>query len=317
MTTLLNQLKRHSTVVVDTGDTHAISRYAAQDVTTNPTLILQAVSSGRYDRLLDELIASVSDVPTATAVEQLSERLVVALGCILLQHVPGSVSSEIDARLSFDRPASVAKARRLVALYQAAGIPRSRVLIKLAATWEGICAARELEREGIRCNLTLVFGIAQARACAEAGAYLISPFVGRALDWHLQANPGISYAPAMEPGVQQVAAIHAYLRRHGHATLVMAASFRNIGEIVALAGCDRLTISPPLMEELASIPGVLEPALVAVPCQEAPPPALSEADFRWQLNEDAMASEKLAEGIRGFARDQCQLEWTIRHRLAR
>lgn len=317
MPTLLSQLEQYSTVVADTGDLQAVRRFAPHDATTNPSLVLKAVVSGHYDTLLDDLcaLAKAAGLPHAQAIDQLSDQLIVALGCDLLQHVPGRVSSEVDARLSFDKQASLAKARRLVALYEAAGVPRERFLIKLAATWEGIRAASELEREGIQCNLTLIFNLAQALACAEAGAFLISPFVGRVLDWHRRAYPDKEYAPASEPGVQLVAASYRFMRRHGYATSVMGASFRNVGEIVALAGCDRLTISPALLEELAVTEGSLQAALAAPADHQAPPPPLSEADFRWQMNEDAMATAQLAEGIRGFAADQRKLEALIAQRL--
>lgn len=317
MPTLLSQLEQYSTVVADTGDLQAVRRFAPHDATTNPSLVLKAVVSGHYDTLLDDLcaLAKAAGLPHAQAIDQLSDQLIVALGCDLLQHVPGRVSSEVDARLSFDKQASLAKARRLVALYEAAGVPRERFLIKLAATWEGIRAASELEREGIQCNLTLIFNLAQALACAEAGAFLISPFVGRVLDWHRRAYPDREYAPASEPGVQLVAASYRFMRRHGYATSVMGASFRNVGEIVALAGCDRLTISPALLEELAVTEGSLQAALAATADHQAPPPPLSEADFRWQMNEDAMATAQLAEGIRGFAADQSKLEALIAQRL--
>lgn len=310
MSTWLSQLKQHSTVVADTGDVQAVRRFAPQDATTNPSLVLKAMKSGQYDTLLEDLCttAVASGLPTPEAIEYVCDRLVVALGCSLMQYVPGRVSSEVDARLSFDTQASMMKARRLTALYEAAGVSRDRILIKLAATWEGIRAAAELEREGIQCNLTLIFSLAQARACAEAGVFLISPFVGRVLDWHRQALPETTFVPAQEPGVGLVMACQHFMRRHGYATSVMAASFRNVGEIVALAGCDRLTISPPLLEELAGTEGSLPAALVETSECETPPAPLSEADFRWQMNEDAMATEKLAEGIRGFTHDQRALE---------
>ncbi|WP_449433253.1 transaldolase [Pseudomonas putida] len=317
MPTLLSQLKQHSTVVADTGDLAAIRRFAPEDATTNPSLILKAVESGQHDALIDQLVTAVGalDMPLPVAVEEVCDRLVVTLGCIILQHIPGRISTEVNARLSFDSQASITKARQLVALYQAAGIGRERILIKLAATWEGIDAARALEAEGIQCNLTLIFSFAQARACAEAGVFLISPFVGRILDWHRRAHPQINYSPIHEPGVQQVGATYRYLRRYGYPTVIMGASFRNSGEILALAGCDRLTISPALLEELAMTEGVVAPALVDTSERDAPPAALTEAAFRWQLNEDPMATEKLAEGIRGFEADQCRLEALVREKL--
>jgi len=317
MPTLLSQLGQYSTVVADTGDFRAICRFAPHDATTNPTLVFQAIASGQYDALLDDLCAltKAAGVPLVEAVADISDRLIVALGCNLLQHIPGRVSSEVDARLSFDKQASLGKARRLVGVYEAAGVPRERVLMKLAATWEGIRAASTLEREGIQCNLTLIFSLAQARACAEAAVYLISPFVGRVLDWHRRACPDTEYTPAAEPGVQLVAASYGFMRRHRYRTSVMGASFRNVGEIIALAGCDRLTISPALLEALAVTEGSLKAALTTPAEHQAPPPPLSERDFRWQMNQDAMATEKLAEGIRRFAVDQGKLEALIAQRL--
>lgn len=244
-----------------------------------------------------------------------SDELIVAMGKLILQEIPGRVSTEVDARLSFDTQASLSKARHLIDLYEKSGISRDRVLIKLAATWEGIRAAEILEREGIQCNLTLIFNFAQARACAEAGAYLISPFVGRILDWHRQNEPSVTFAPEEEPGVRSVKDIHQYYRRMGYQTVVMGASFRNTGEIVALAGCDRLTISPTLLAELDSETGMLSAALTDSKEQKERPGKLLESEFRWQLNEDAMASQKLSEGIRAFASDQRVLEALIEQRL--
>ena len=318
MSNLLEQLRQHSIVVADTGDLEAIRRFAPEDATTNPSLILKAVQSGQYDGLVARVLGEVGGARSPeAAVDDACDRLVVALGERILASVPGRVSTEVNARLSFDREASIAKARRLVGLYEAAGIGRERILIKLAATWEGIRAAEVLEKDGIPCNLTLIFGFAQARACAEAGVHLISPFVGRILDWYRQADPATAYAPAEEPGVRSVRRIFDYFRRHAYPTVVMGASFRNVGEILALAGCDRLTISPALLEELAASEGVLAPALADTGEREArPAQRLGEAEFRWQMNEDAMATEKLAEGIRGFEADQLKLEALLRARLA-
>ncbi|WP_458526928.1 transaldolase [Onishia taeanensis] len=318
MPNLLEQLKQHSTVVADTGDLEAIRRFAPQDATTNPSLILKAVKSGQYDALLEEILHAARDHNGSLeeAIDEACDRLVVAMGGLILDHVPGRVSTEVNARLSFDTEGSIAKARRLVALYEEAGIGRDRILIKLASTWEGIRAAEVLEREGIECNLTLIFNFAQARACAEAGAFLISPFVGRILDWYRKADPDTSYAPEEEPGVQSVQAIYHYFRRLAYPTVVMGASFRNSGEILALTGCDRLTISPALLEELASREGTVTPVLEDTGERDTRPSPLTEAAFRWQLNEDAMATEKLAEGIRGFEADQLKLEALLRDRLA-
>lgn len=314
MPTWLSQLKQHSTVVADTGDVQAVRRFAPQDATTNPSLVLKAMQSGHYDTLLNDLCttAMATGLPTPKAIEDVCDRLVVAIGCSLMRYVPGRISSEVDARLSFDTQASLMKARRLTALYEAAGVSRDRILIKLAATWEGIRAAAELEREGIQCNLTLIFSLAQARACAQAGVYLISPFVGRVMDWHRKAQPETTWVPAQEPGVELVMACQHFMRRYGFATSVMAASFRNVGEIAALAGCDRLTISPALLEQLAATEGRLPVALAETAAGEAPPEPLNEAGFRWHMNENAMATEKLAEGIRGFTHDQQALEAIVR-----
>ncbi|WP_020683190.1 transaldolase [Marinobacterium rhizophilum] len=319
MSNSLAQLKQLSTVVADTGDLDAIRRFAPQDATTNPSLILKAVQSGKYDTLFDEIVTAAREHNGSVedAIDEACDRLVVAMGSLILNHVPGRVSTEVNARLSFDKKASIAKARQLVALYEEAGISRDRILIKLAATWEGICAAEVLEREGIECNLTLIFSFAQARACAEAGAFLISPFVGRILDWHRKANPGTDYAPDEEPGVLQVREVYRYFRRHQYPTVVMGASFRNAGEILALAGCDRLTISPQLLEELAGSEASVERVLDDNGERAEWPAPISEAEFRWQFNEDAMATEKLAEGIRGFEADQLKLEALLRERLSR
>lgn len=317
MSNSLEQLKRLSTVVADTGDLDAIRRFVPQDATTNPSLILKGVQSGQYDALLDEIVVAVREHngTLEEAVDEACDRLIVAMGGLILNHVPGRVSTEVNARLSFDKDASIAKARRLVGLYEEAGIKRDRILIKLASTWEGIRAAEVLEREGIECNLTLIFSFAQARACAEAGAFLISPFVGRILDWFRKANPGMDYAPDEEPGVLQVREIYRYFRCHDYATVVMGASFRNSGEIRALAGCDRLTISPALLEELAGAGNRMARVLSDSGERAERPTPISEAEFRWQLNEDAMATEKLAEGIRGFEADQLKLEALLRERL--
>ncbi|KPH01417.1 transaldolase [Pseudomonas sp. RIT-PI-q] len=319
MSNLLEQLRQHSVVVADTGDLDAIRRFAPQDATTNPSLILKAVQSGKYDALVDQILDDVRGLETSVedAIDEACDRLVVAMGQQILELVPGRVSTEVNARLSFDSPASIAKAYRLVELYEQAGIGRERILIKLAATWEGVRAAQVLEAEGIQCNLTLIFNFIQARACAEAGAYLISPFVGRILDWYGKADPGVVYTPEEEPGVQSVQRILRYFRQYRYPTVVMGASFRNVGEIQALAGCDRLTISPALLETLEGNGGLLVPMQIdAAGHDGALPKQLTEAEFRWQMNEDAMATEKLAEGIRGFEADQLKLEVLLREKLA-
>lgn len=318
MANLLEQLKAHSTVVADTGDLETISRFRPVDATTNPSLVLKAAMSGQYEDLLETVIDRLRSSPAALAekIEDACDRLTVEMGCMILQRIPGRVSTEVSARLSFDLEGSLAKARRLVALYREAGVPTERILIKLAATWEGIRAAEILEREGIQCNLTLIFNLAQARACAEAGVYLISPFVGRILDWHRRAEPERLFEPAQEPGVLSVRSIYRYLRERSYPTLIMGASFRNAGEVLALAGCDRLTISPALLEELAGMDGTLNVAVTDTGERAERPEPLTEPEFRWQLNADPMATEKLAEGIRGFDADQQKLEALLRDRLA-
>lgn len=317
MNSLLDQLKQYSTVVADTGDLEAIGRFQPQDATTNPSLILKAVQSGHYDDMMDRLIDTVDqhNLSSDQAVTEVADRLIVAMGQLILRQVPGRVSTEVDARLSFDVEGSLEKARRLIALYHEAGVTKDRVLIKLAATWEGICAARVLEQEGVQCNLTLIFNFAQARACAEAGVYLISPFVGRILDWYRQAEPEVAFEPEAEPGVQSVRAIYQYFCELDYPTIVMGASFRNVGEILALSGCDRLTISPALLDTLDQTGGKLERVLVRSSQRTPRPSPLTESEFRWLMNEDAMATEKLAEGIRGFNADQQTLERMIRERI--
>lgn len=313
----LEQLKRLTTIVADTGDIDAIARYQPQDATTNPSLLLKAAEMPRYHGLLDNALkaakAATSD-PTIQ-IQDAADRFAVAIGCEILQIVPGRISTEVDARLSFDSAASINKARKLIALYQAAGINKDRILIKLAATWEGIRAAEVLEHEGIQCNLTLLFSFAQARACAEAGVYLISPFVGRIRDWFMLRQPQLALDGAADPGVISVRRIYEYYKQHDYKTVVMGASFRNLDEIRALAGCDRLTISPALLEQLANETAPIVSSLNDIGSRHPKPAAMSEAEFRWQHNEDAMATEKLAEGIRLFAVDQLKLEQLLQQRM--
>ena len=317
MTNLLYQLRAFTTVVADTGELPAIKAFKPEDATTNPSLILKAVTLPEYAAILDTVVAQAQHLSAdlAVQVEEAADRLIVAIGCEVLKHVPGRISTEVDARLSFNTAATIEKARKLIGLYEYQGIPRSRVLIKIASTWEGIRAAEQLEKEGINCNLTLLFSFAQARACAEAGAYLISPFVGRILDWY-KAKTGESYTAETDPGVLSVRAIYQYYKQHGYSTVVMGASFRNLDEVLALAGCDRLTISPNLLKELEETSGELVRALSADGLRLPRPAAMTEAEFRWQHNEDAMATEKLAEGIRNFAIDQVKLEQLLATRLA-
>ena len=304
----LEQLKQYTTVVADTGDFQSIQAYAPQDATTNPSLILKAVQQDAYKPLLDQ---AVRDHPNASTGEVI-DHLLIAFGTQILKIIPGRVSTEIDARLSFDVDGSIAKGRELIALYARAGIPRERVLIKMASTWEGIRAAAVLEREGIRCNMTLLFSLGQAIACAEAGAQLISPFVGRIYDWYKKST-GIDYVGAEDPGVQSVKRIYNYYRKFGYQTEVMGASFRNTGQIAELAGCDLLTISPDLLQKLADSDAPLERKLSAdaAPSANVVKMSQDEKTFRFQLNEDQMASEKLADGIRAFCADSGKLKQII------
>lgn len=310
MSNKLEQLKQITDVVADTGDVEAIAKFKPMDATTNPSLLLKAAQLPHYQHLLNEAKARAG-LSKGSNQEQLAlctDQLAVLVGKEILNSVPGRVSTEVDARLSFNRDAMVSTARRLIELYDAEAIGRERVLVKLASTWEGIRAAEILESEGINCNLTLLFSFAQAAACAEAGAYLISPFVGRILDWY-KAKEGDIYTAATDPGVISVQRIFNYYKRNDYKTVVMGASFRNTSEIEQLAGCDRLTISPALMDELAQDTGTLQQQLFADrPQGNDERLSLDEATFRWQQNEDAMATEKLAEGIRNFAIDQVKLE---------
>ncbi|MFZ5658059.1 MAG: transaldolase [Pseudomonadota bacterium] len=315
MTSRLDALRQHSTIVADTGDIEAIARFRPLDATTNPSLLLKAASLPGYAALVDEAIGAAQGADATARVADASDRLAVAIGTKILELIPGRVSTEVDARLSFDTEATVAKARHLVELYDRAGVGRERLLIKVASTWEGIRAAERLEREGIHCNLTLLFSFAQAVACAEAGVFLISPFVGRILDWHLASGAQKPATPQDDPGVQSVTRIWQWYKRHGYGTVVMGASFRNTGQVLALAGCDRLTISPELLAELEQDEGEVRPALVDDGRRDPAPAHVDEPAFRWQHNEDAMATEKLADGIRRFAQDQLKLESLLAARL--
>ncbi len=314
MASKLDQLSKMTTVVADTGDMEAIRQFHPTDSTTNPSLILKAAEIPGYARLVDEAIewgrkarAPVGDV---------TDRIAVNFGAEILKIVPGRVSTEVDADLSFDSEAMIAKAHKLIGLYKDRGIGHERILIKIASTWEGVEAVRKLQSEGIDCNMTLMFSLAQAAAAADAGAFLVSPFVGRIFDWHVKAGEG-PFAPDDDPGVKSVRTIYAYYKAHGFKTVVMGASFRNTGEIEALAGCDRLTISPNLLEALAKEEGPLPRKLDPAKFDSAPAKlALDEKAFRWMMNEDAMATEKLSEGIRLFARDLKALQATVAKRLA-
>ncbi|WP_111977863.1 transaldolase [Algibacillus agarilyticus] len=318
MTTKLDQLRAVTTVVADTGDIEAIKKFTPEDATTNPSLLLKASEIPEYKSLIDDAIgwAKTQSNDVEQQVIDAGDKLSVNIGLEILKIVPGRISTEVDARLSFDKDSSLTKARKLMKLYNDAGISNDRVLIKLASTWEGIKAAEILEQEGINCNLTLLFSFAQARACAEAGAFLISPFVGRILDWYKKAEGKDSYAPSEDPGVVSVTAIYNYYKEHGYNTVVMGASFRNIDEITELAGCDRLTIGPGLLDELASAEGDVPVKLAYDGEIKERPAVMTEEQFRWEHNQDAMATEKLAEGIRNFAIDQVKLEKTLRAQLA-
>lgn len=306
MTTQLDSLRSMTVVVADTGDIDAIKKYQPQDATTNPSLILSASALPQYVPLIDEAItyAKAQSADKAQQLIDAEDKLAVNIGLEILKIVPGRISTEVDARLSYDTQATVEKARKLIALYNAAGISNDRILIKIASTWQGIRAAEILEKEGINCNLTLLFSEAQARACAEAGVYLISPFVGRILDWYKANTDKKEYAPAEDPGVISVTKIYNYYKEYGYKTVVMGASFRNVGEIIELAGCDRLTIAPALLKELQENSTALVRKLDYKGEVKAKPQPLTEAEFYWQHNSDAMAVEKLAEGIRKFAVDQ-------------
>jgi len=307
----LEQLKSITSVVADTGDIEAIKLYTPQDATTNPSLIYKAAQLEQYQPLMAEA-AEWAKNQSGNLLENTLDMVSVKIGLEILKTVPGYVSTEVDARLSFDTIATVEKARRIISLYEEAGISRDRILIKIASTWEGIQAAKVLEEEGITCNLTLLFNFAQAVACAQANVKLISPFVGRILDWYKKAEGKDSYPSLEDPGVLSVSRIYRYYKTHGYNTIVMGASFRNIGEIEALAGCDKLTISPQLLSELeASQESLVQQLSPEQTSEDSKLEELSESAFRWHMNEDPMATEKLAEGIRNFAKDLVSLEGFI------
>ncbi len=310
---LLDQLKKVTVVVADTGDFRLIKQYEPRDSTTNPTLIFKAASNPDYKLIIDKAVRDGK----AEGPDHVLDLLAVGFGEEILKIVPGRVSTEVDARLSFDAQGSVEKARKLIGLYEKRGIPRERILIKLATTWEGVRAAEILEKERIHCNMTLLFSLIQAAACAEIGATLISPFVGRILDWHKAARKVDHIPPREDPGVESVRRIYGYYKRHGFDTEIMGASFRNTGEILELAGCDLLTISPELLEELRGAEGKLEVKLRPEEARKTPVERLrvDEKNFRWLLNEDAMATEKLAQGIRLFAADLAKLREMVEKML--
>jgi transaldolase len=310
MTTQLESLRTLTTVVADTGDIEAIKKYQPVDATTNPSLLLKAASLPQYAELIKESVvwAQAQSKKPAQQLMDAGDKLAVAIGKEIVGVIPGRISTEVDARLSFDTAATVKKAHKLIKLYADEGIDKSRILIKIASTWEGIKAAEILEKEGINCNLTLLFSFAQARACAEAGVFLISPFVGRILDWYKASTGKTSYLGNEDPGVISVTEIYNYYKSYGYKTVVMGASFRNIDEILYLAGCDRLTISPQLLEELSNTQGEVKPYLMDNGKVKNVGDKLTEAQYKWGMNENAMATEKLAEGIRNFAADQAKLE---------
>lgn len=306
----LDQLKKYTVVVADTGDIDSIRQFSPEDATTNPSLVLKAAQLPQYKHLIDEAI-SMAKQKGGSKEEQLinaCDQVAINIGCEVLKYIPGRVSTEVDARLSFNQQACIDKARKLISLYQQAGIDKSRILIKIAATWEGIRAAEVLEKEGINCNLTLLFSFAQARACAEAGVYLISPFVGRIYDWYQAKQTGTDYDVEKDPGVLSVRKIYNYYKQHGYSTVVMGASFRKKEQILALAGCDRLTIAPSLLQQLAGSTVTIDRYLTPKDNVQVRPAPMNEAEYRWQHNSDAMAVEKLADGIRLFAVDQEKLE---------
>jgi len=314
MTSILDQLKTMTDIVADTGDIEAIKMYQPLDATTNPSLLYKAAQLSQYENILLRSIAWAeqhSSDPT-TKINLTMDRFSVLIGCEILSIIPGKISTEVDARLSFNTHATIVKARNLIKLYQSEGIEKERVLIKIASTWEGIQAAKVLQQEGINCNLTLLFSLTQAVACADVGTYLISPFVGRILDWYKNETGKNEYAPSEDPGVISVTEIYRYFKQHDIDTIVMGASFRNTDEILALAGCDRLTISPNLLSELQKNNRVIDQALsldkLGEPLEKI---ILDESSFRYQLNDNPMATEKLAEGIRNFVKDQIKLEKLI------
>lgn len=318
MSTILEQLKQHSIIVADTGDFESIRKYQPQDATTNPSLLLKAAQMEEYQAVVDKAVADAKQNASGdAALGAAMDNIATAFGTEILKIVPKRVSTEVDAKLSFDTAATVAKAKSLIGLYEKAGIDRERILIKIASTWEGIKAAEQLKADGIKCNLTLLFSFAQAVACAEAGVQLISPFVGRILDWYKANTDKNDYVGANDPGVQSVTRIYNYYKKHGYGTEVMGASFRNVGEIIELAGSDLLTISPNLLEEMAKTEGDVPLKLDPAAADEKGDDKISmdENTFRWMHNEDAMANDKLADGIRRFAADTVKLENFVSKKL--
>lgn len=320
--TQLDQLKEFTTVVADTGDIDSIAKYKPQDATTNPSLLFKAATMEQYAHLVDDAVAYgkalEEDISESDRLGYIIDKLSVNFGLEILKIVPGYVSTEVDARLSFDKDATIDRAHRIIEMYKKAGIGKERILVKIASTWEGIQACKVLQEEGISCNMTLLFGFAQAVGCAEANATLISPFVGRILDWHKAKTGKTSYASHEDPGVISVSKIYQYYKKYDYKTIVMGASFRNVGEITELAGCDRLTISPNLLDDLSKSTETIARKLdheSAAKKYTGPKISLSEKEFRLSLNEDAMATEKLAEGIRGFSADIVKLEEILKSKL--
>ncbi|NBD00953.1 transaldolase [Atlantibacter hermannii] len=306
----LEQLKQHTVIVADSGDIDSITTYQPEDATTNPSLIYKAAQLPQYQKLVEDAVATVKSRASSGEARPsaIADYLAVSIGALIVKSVPGRISTEVDARLSYDTEASINKARQLIALYEEKGIGKDRVLIKLAATWQGIRAASVLEKEGIHCNLTLLFSFAQARACADAGVFLISPFVGRIYDWYKKNQPDTVFTPDNDPGVESVRKIYQFYKQHDYQTVVMGASFRTPEQVLALNGCDRLTVSPQLLAKLKESDAPVPSPLAYHGDVQPKPAAISEAEFFWQHHQDAMAVEKLAEGIRLFAADQNSLE---------
>ena len=319
MVTQLESLKEYSSVVADTGDIDSIIKFSPDDCTTNPSLIFKAVQSNKYNKLVEDVISNSKSRKfnvTSDQIDYISDQLAIAFGIELTKIVPGYVSTEVDANLSFDTNATIEKAKQIINSYEQSGVPKNRILIKVAGTWEGIQAVKKLEAEGISCNCTLIFSLTQAVACAEAGAFLISPFVGRILDW-FKSNTSHEYDSSNDPGVESVGKIYNYFKQYNFKTVVMAASFRNKEEIINLAGCDKLTISPALLQDLSETEGDLTPKLTVLEAGSSKLDRVNvnESSFRWHLNENQMASFKLAEGIRLFNKDMFKLKDLIKSKL--
>ena len=319
MVTQLESLKKYSSVVADTGDIDSIIKFSPDDCTTNPSLIFKAVQSNKYNKLVEDVISNSKSRKfnvTSDQIDYISDQLAIAFGIELTKIVPGYVSTEVDANLSFDTNATIEKAKQIINSYEQSGVPKNRILIKVAGTWEGIQAVKKLEAEGISCNCTLIFSLTQAVACAEAGAFLISPFVGRILDW-FKSNTSHEYDSSNDPGVESVGKIYNYFKQYNFKTVVMAASFRNKEEIINLAGCDKLTISPALLQDLSETEGDITPKLTALEAGNSKLDRVNvnESSFRWHLNENQMASFKLGEGIRLFNKDMLKLKDLIKSKL--